>query len=98
MKGIFKKIILFALIGAVIYTLLSYHFIIVGKKVKLLKKSSYNMDYIFYSTEGKRLETILGNDVLWTDGIGDLLVKEGRISEEKLELYKEKREEKDNEY
>lgn len=49
------------------------------------------MDNIFYSTKGKRVETILANDVLWKAGIGELLVKEGMMSKEKLELYKETR-------
>ena len=91
MKDILKKIILFGIIGAIIYMLLSYHFIIVRNNVRLLKKTSYNMDDIIYSTKGKKVETILDNDVLYKAGIGDLLVKEGLMSKEKLELYKETR-------
>ena len=91
MRDILKKIILFGIIGAIIYMLLSYHFIIVRNNVRLLKKTSYNMDDIIYSTKGKKVETILDNDVLYKAGIGDLLVKEGLMSKEKLELYKETR-------
>ena len=92
MRDVFKKIILLGIIGAIIYMLLGYHFIIIRNNVRLLKKTSYNLDSIFYSTKGKRVETILNNDVLWKAGIGELLVKEGLISEEKLEQYKETRE------
>ena len=91
MRDILKKIILFGIIGAIIYMLLSYHFIIVRNNVRLLKKTSYNMDDIIYSTKGKKVETILDNDVLYKAGIGELLVKEGLMSKEKLELYKETR-------
>lgn len=91
MKGILKKIILLGIIGAIIYVLLSYHFIIVRNNVRFLKKTSYNMDNMFYSTKGKRVETILANDVLWKAGIGELLVEEGLMSKDQLELYKETR-------
>jgi len=91
MKDILKKIILLGIIGAIIYMLLSYHFIIVRNNVRLLKKTGYNMDNMLYSTKGKRVETILANDVLWKAGIGELLVEEGLISKENLELYKETR-------
>ncbi len=89
MRDLLKKIILLGIIGVIIYMLLGYHFIIIRNNVRLLKKTSYNMDNIFYSTKGKRVETILDNDVLWKAGIGDLLVKEGLMSKEQLELYKE---------
>lgn len=91
MKDILKKIILLGVIGAIIYMLLSYHFIIIRNNVRLLKKTSHNMDNMFYSTKGKKVDAILANDVLWEAGIGDLLVEEGLISKEKLELYKETR-------
>ena len=97
MKGIigfFKKVILLGAIGALIYVLLSYHFIIVGKKIRPLKKKGYNMDYIIYSTQSKRPETILAIEPLWEAGIAQLLVEEGMMSVEELELYKEKRREK----
>jgi len=91
MKGIIKKLVLFAVIGGVLYVLLSYHFIFVGHEVRSLKKTSHNLDYIFYSTKGKRAETILAVDPLWKAGIGELLVAEGVMSIDELELYKEKR-------
>ena len=91
MRDILKKLILLGIIGAIIYMLLGYHFIIIRNNVRLLKKTSFNMDDIIYSTKGKRVETILDNDVLYKAGIGELLVKEGLMSKEKLELYKETR-------
>ena len=89
----FKKLITFAIIAGVFYGLLSYHFIIVEKSIKLLKKSELTLVYTIYSTRGKTIETILSEEALWNDGIGELLVKEGMMSEEKLEMYKEKLEE-----
>jgi hypothetical protein len=93
LKGAVKKIVLLALIGGLIYTVLNYHFIFVGKKIRVLKKTSPNMEYIFFSTKSKRINTILNVEPLWEAGIGELLVREGLISKEKLDLYKEKREE-----
>jgi hypothetical protein len=84
-----KKIIKFAIIAGILYVLLSYHFIVIGKSVKLLKKSEVTLAYTIYSTKGKTIEKILSEENLWNAGIGELLVKEGMISEEKLEMYKE---------
>jgi hypothetical protein len=92
LRDIIKKLVLLAIIGAIIYTVLSYHFIFVGKKIRMLKKTGYNMDYIFYSVKGKRVETILSIDPLWEAGIGELLVEERLMSGENLELYKEQKE------
>jgi len=89
----FKKIITFAIIAGIFYGLLSYHFIIINRSVKLLKKSELTLVYTIYSTKGKSTETILSEEILWNDGIGELLVEEGMISEETLEMYKERLEE-----
>ena len=90
----FKKLITFAVIAGIFYFLLSYHFIIVGNTIKLLKKSELTLVYTIYSTKGKTIETILSEEVLWKVGIGELLLREGMISKEKLEMYKERLEEK----
>ena len=80
-----KKLLIWVIVGAVIYSLLSYHFIFVGNTIKLLKKSSLTLEYTLFSTKGKTNESILAIDVLREDGIGDLLVEEGRLTEEELE-------------
>ena len=78
------------IVGAVIYSLLSYHFIFVGNTIKLLKKSSLTLNYTLFSTKGKTNESILSIDELREDGIGKLLVEAGRLTEEELERLLEK--------
>jgi len=93
----FKKIAIIAFIVAILYVLLGYHFIIMDKSIKMLKKSTFTLKYTIYSTKGKRVETVLSVPELWEDGIGNLLLKKGKISEEKLELYRSKMEEEEEE-
>jgi len=81
-----KKLIIWVIVGAVIYSLLSYHFIFVENTVKLLKKSSLTLNYTLFSTKGKTNESILSIDELREDGIGELLVEAGRLTEEELEV------------
>jgi len=81
-----NKIIVFAIVGVVLYFLLSYHFIIIDNGVKLLKKSSLTLEYTIYSAKGKTNAMIMAIDDLRDDGIGDLLVETGKMSEQHLEL------------
>ena len=81
-----KKLLIWVIVGAVIYSLLSYHFIFVENTVKLLKKSSFTLNYTLFSTKGKTNESILAIDELREDGIGDLLVEAGRLTEEELQV------------
>lgn len=90
----FKKLVIFAIIAGIFYGLLSYHFIIIGKSVKLLEKSERTLEYTIYSTRGKSIEKILSEEKLWDSGIGELFVKEGMMSEEALDMYIQKLEEK----
>lgn len=80
-----KKVLFWIIVAGAIYFLLSTHFIIIGKSVKLLKKSSLTLNYTIYSTKGKSNKTILSVDELRRDGIGELLLEQGLISEEELE-------------
>ena len=93
----FKKMLLWAIFGSIFYMLIGYHYIIIGQSVKMLKKSKYSLMYTIYNTNGKRVEVILKEETLWKDGIGELLVKNGRMSEDALYLYKEKRAEEEYE-
>ncbi len=77
--------------AAALYVLLSYHFIFFGwRNVKILKKSQPTLEYTFFSVHGKKIPKILAIDQLREDGIGDLLVEMGMLSEEQLEIYLEK--------
>jgi hypothetical protein len=77
---------IWVIVAAVIYSLLSYHFIFVENTVKLLKKSSITLNYTLFSAKGKTNESILSIDELREDGIGELLVEVGRLTEEELEV------------
>lgn len=81
----FKKLLLWGAVSAVLYFLLSYHFVFFGWDVKLLKKSKRTLNYTFFSTQGKTNKQILAVDELREDGIADLLIDEGRMTEEQKE-------------
>ncbi len=81
----FKKLLLWAIIGGILYFLLSYHIIYIDKTLKLLKKSELTLEYTFYSANLKTNKTILAVEPLREDGIGDLLIETGRINEEQME-------------
>jgi hypothetical protein len=92
-----KKIIMIAIIGACIYFLMTYHYIIVNNSVKMLKKSEFTLKYTFFNTKGKTLQSILTVQELWDDGIGDLLLEQGKITEEEYYSYQRKMETSDEE-
>ena len=77
-----KKVTLIIILLTAFYFLLNYHFIIIRNRVKLLKKSTYTLEYTIFSTKGKSNKTILSIDILREDGIGKLLKEEGLMSEE----------------
>lgn len=81
-----KKHLGWLVLGAALYFLLSYHLVIFGSRIKLLKKSRLTLEYTFFSTSGKTNQKMLEIDALRADGIGHLLVKMGRLSEEELEM------------
>ncbi len=90
-----KKLIVWAIVLAVAYFMLSYHFIFIGSTVRMLKKSNLTLNYTFYSVKGKPVAAVLAVDELRYDGIGDLLVEEGILTEEQLETLLAKIEEGD---
>ena len=87
MQAFFKKILTLAIICTIGYFILAYHYIIINKSVRFLKKSELTLKYTFFSTKGKEIKNILAIPELWDDGIGELLVKEKVISEDDLEKY-----------
>ena len=84
-----KKIFYWALAVGVAYFLLSYHIIFFGKRPRLLKKSQLTLNYTFFSVQSKPNKKIMAIDDLREDGIADLLVEEGRMSEEERDLFLE---------
>ncbi|MEW6665528.1 MAG: hypothetical protein AB1512_09950 [Thermodesulfobacteriota bacterium] len=91
---VLKKLIFWGCIAAVGYGLLSYHFIFFGNSLAILKKSELTLNYTVFSTQGKTPESILSIDELRKDGIGQLMVQRGMISEKELERLKARIEEK----
>lgn len=94
----FKKILTIAIICAIGYVFLGYHYIIVDKSVKMLKKSELTLKYTFFNTDGKKPEKVMSIPELWDDGIGELLMEEGVISEEELEKFRIEKEAEEEEY
>jgi hypothetical protein len=82
-----KKIFVWTIALGAAYFLLSYHIIFFGKHPRLLKKSHLSLNYTFFSVQSKPNKKILAIDDLREDGIADLLVEEGRMSEEERNLY-----------
>lgn len=85
-----KKLLVWGTLGAVFYFLLTHHIIFVGSDIRLLKKSNLTLEYTIFSTQGKTNESILRVDDLRRDGIGQLLVDMGKISQDELELLLER--------
>jgi len=81
----FKKIIIWVIVAGIIYFLLSYHVIIIGRGARLLKKSGFSLEYIVFNTKGRSNASIMDIEELREAGIGELLVEEGRMSEAELE-------------
>ena len=86
MKQRIKQYILIAAGLGVIYFLLSYHIIFYGMDITLLKKQKLHFNQTFVNiqpTEFSGPEDTLRIDVLRKDGIGDILVEKGLLTEEK---------------
>lgn len=88
-KGL-KKLVIWAVILACGYFVLSHHFIFIGSDLLLLKKSHLTLEYTFFSTQGKSIESIMNVDELRNDGIGRLLVEKGKITEDQLQTILER--------
>jgi hypothetical protein len=84
MKQKIKKYLLIGLAATVFYFILSNHYIVDGRDVYLLKKSSLHLHETFVSISNERPETILKNDVLREAGIGDLFVELEIMTEEEM--------------
>lgn len=82
-----KKVIIIAVIIGALYLLMGFHYIVINSSIKMLKKSELTLKYTFFSIKGRSIESVLSIEELWEDGIGDLLVEEGVISQEQLNIY-----------
>ena len=86
-----KKIIVIAIVCAIGYFVLGFHYIIVDKPFPLVfKKSKLTLQYTIVSTKGKELNKVMSIQELWDDGIGEEFLKAGLITEDELEMQRQK--------
>ena len=83
--GRIKTMSIWIIVGGIIYFFLHFHLIFIDNTIKLLKKSKLTLNYTFFSAKGKTNAIILTNEALREDGIGDLLVEMGKMSDEEYE-------------
>ena len=95
---IITKVALGIGVGYGLYLVACNHFIYFGgKEIRLLKKKAPTFSRTFFSATLKEPRVILSDDVLRNAGIGDLLVRTGRLSKERYEYYMAEFEEEEEE-
>jgi len=83
-----KTYLLLAVVGGAAYFLMSHHVIFYGQEasviqnVYFLKKAKPNLHYAFFSLHQKKPDAVMKIAQLRENGIGDLLVQLGLISEQ----------------
>jgi len=87
-----KKYITIGLVIAGLYYILGHHFIYYDGSISVLPKQKLTLNYTFYSMNNRRPENILKVDVLRWDGIGDIMVQKGMITQERMQKLEEKAE------
>ena len=90
MKQRLKQYLLIGIAAAVFYFILSNHFIVDGRDIYRLEKTSLHLHETFVSISNERPQTILKNDVLREAGIGDLFVELELMTEEEKSLLESK--------
>ena len=68
-----KKVIPLIVLGAAIYGLLSYHFILFDDRLKCLKKTELKLENTFVDARGEKQLQILLNPDLVSAGINDII-------------------------
>ncbi|NNF99557.1 MAG: hypothetical protein HKM93_09285 [Desulfobacteraceae bacterium] len=77
-----KHYILYAVLIAAGWFVMTHHFIYNDKWFHLLKKAEPSLHYTFYSLDNRKAENVLKIDILRQDGIGTLLVELGKLDDE----------------
>ncbi len=90
---IIKKILIIAVLAAILYLALAYHYVYLGgRSFKMLKKTEFTLKYTFFSTMKKSTQSMLTIPEMWNARLGDLLLNEGMITQEEYERYRLKME------
>jgi len=84
MQNGLKKLVIWVVILVCGYFILSNHFVFIGSSLRVLKKSHLTLENTIFSTQGKSIESIMDVEDMRNDGIGELLVEKGLITEDKL--------------
>ncbi len=69
--------ILFIILGAIAYGILNYHFILLDKNIKALKKTNITIEYTFLDGRGAKRAKLFLIPPLLKAGIKDILRKAG---------------------
>lgn len=83
-----KTYLILAVIGGAVYFLMNHHVIFYGQEasviqnVYFLKKAKPNLHYTFFSLHQKKPDAVMKIAQLRENGIGDLLVQLGLLSEQ----------------
>ena len=85
-----KKYIMIGLLAYGAYFIMDHHFLFEGKNFYMLKKSEPSLKYTFFNMTERKIESIMKIDALRQDGVGDLLVEMGKITEEEKIIFEKK--------
>ena len=75
------KYFFIAILLGIGYFLSTYHIFILNRDFYTLKKSYLTFEYTFYNITNREPEDVMRVDLLREDGIGDLMVEIGLLSE-----------------
>ncbi len=81
MKQQLIKYFFIAVLVGIGYFLSVYHIIILNRDFYLLKKPYLTFEYTFYNITNRQPKDVMRVDMLREDGIGDLLVELGLLTE-----------------
>ena len=79
-----KQYLLIGLAATVFYFILDNHYIVDGREIHLLKKTSLHLHETFVSISNERPQTVLKNDILREAGIGELFVELEMMTEDEM--------------
>ncbi len=88
MVQMLKKFLIGCVVIGIVWFFSAHHLVIFGKKIKLLKKKEFTFSETFVSTKTDKLTTVKAllrkHPESRRDGLGDLLVEMGMLTDERL--------------